>query len=217
MAKDFRIIVLISGRGSNLKSLIEQAQSFKIVGVLSNKPDAPGLEYARAAQLPIYSLDRKKFESLSAMKQALLKQCRDLKPDAVVLAGFMQILEQDFLAAFPQRVINIHPSLLPAYPGVDTHARVLAAKESEHGCSVHIVDGGVDTGPLIAQARCKCLPDDDVSSLSSRVLALEHRLFPWVINNIGSGEIDLNNGKPNFSAVATQQAQDQGFTIFKHS
>lgn len=215
MPKDFRIIVLISGRGSNLKSLIDQAQTFNIVGVLSNKPEAPGLQYARAANLPIYVVDRKKFETLALMKQELLRQCQLLKPDLVVLAGFMQILEAEFLAAFPNRVINIHPSLLPAYPGVDTHARVLAAKEDTHGCSVHIVDGGIDTGPLLAQASCKCVPTDDITSLSTRVLALEHKLLPWVINSIAKGEIELGDGVPRYSSAAREHARKNSFLVFE--
>lgn len=217
MPKDFRIIVLISGRGSNLKSLIEQAQTFNIVGVLSNKPEAPGLDYARRANLPIFAFDRKQFDSIAEMKQALLKQCIELKPDLVVLAGFMQIVEPDFLAAFPSRVINIHPSLLPAYPGIDTHARVLAAKEGRHGCSVHIVDGGIDTGPLLAQAACDCLPSDDLATLSNRVLALEHKLLPWVVNSVASGDIDPAAGIPRYSATARAQARENDFVIFEQN
>ncbi len=215
MPKDFRIIVLISGRGSNLKSLIEEAQTFNIVGVLSNKPEAPGLDYARRANLPVFVFDRKQFESLQGTKQALLQKCRELQPDLVVLAGFMQILGADFLSAFPNRVINIHHSMLPAYPGVDTHARALAAKEATHGCSVHIVDGGIDTGPLVAQASCECSPSDDVASLSARVLALEHKLLPWVVNRIASGDIEISAGQPSYSTTARHEAQKNSFAIFE--
>jgi phosphoribosylglycinamide formyltransferase-1 len=214
MAKDFRIIVLISGRGSNLKSLIQQCESFKIVGVLSNKPEAPGLAHAKAANIPCFSFDRKHYESLPEMKAKLLKQCQELKPDLVVLAGFMQILDEQFIAAFPARIVNIHPSLLPNYPGVDTHARALKAHEKIHGCSVHIVDRGIDTGQLIAQASCECRESDDVDSLSARVLELEHKLYPWVVNNIARSEIKLGHGRPKYSAKAVEDSRTAHFTIF---
>lgn len=214
MGKDFGIIVLISGRGSNLKSLIDRRESFSILATLSNKPEAPGLEYAQAAGIPIRSFDRRDYPSLPDMKAALLEAAQESKPSLVVLAGFMQIIEPDFLNAFPNKIVNIHPSLLPAYPGIDTHARALAAGEKRHGCSVHLVDAGVDTGTLIAQASCDCLPDDDEASLAARVLKLEHNLFPWVINAIAKEDIILSSGRPRYSVVAKAEAKAQNFTIF---
>ncbi len=214
MAKDFRIIVLISGRGSNLKSLISHQQAFSIVGVLSNKPEALGLDAAKTAGIPCFPFDRASYPSLAAMKTGILAQARLLKPDLVVLAGYMQIIEPEFLAAFPHRVINIHPSLLPAYPGIDTHARALAAKERYHGCSVHVVDAGVDTGSLIAQARCECKSSDDPESLAARVLTIEHRLLPWVVTSIARGDIQLGPSRIQYSPRAREEARLQEFTIF---
>lgn len=212
MPKDFKIIVLISGRGSNLKSLIQQRESFNIAGVLSNKPEAPGLAFAREAGIPTYCFDRKNFASMPELKTELLKQAQALQPDLVVLAGFMLILEPDFIAAFPNKIINIHPSLLPDYPGVDTHARALAAGETTHGCSVHVVDEGVDTGPLIAQASCACGLGDSEQSLGERVLKLEHQLFPWVINSLARGDINL--APTRYSERAQAEARARNFTIF---
>lgn len=214
MPKDFRIIVLISGRGSNLKSLISHQESFSIAGVLSNKAEAPGLAIARAAGVPCYPFNRAEYPDLTAMKSAILRQAQALKPDLLVLAGFMQILEPEFINAFPGKIINIHPSLLPAFPGIDTHARAIAAKEKIHGCTVHVVDAGVDTGPIIAQARCECRESEEVDALAARVLSLEHRLLPWVVTNIARGNITIGkDGLVTFSPPAREEAAMQNFSI----
>lgn len=214
MPKDFRIIVLISGRGSNLKSLIAHQESFSIAGVLSNKPEAAGLAIARAAGVPCYPFNRADYPDLAAMKSTILRQAQALNPDLLVLAGFMQILESEFINAFPGKIINIHPSLLPAFPGIDTHARAIAAKEKIHGCTVHVVDAGVDTGPIIAQASCECREGEEVDALAARVLSLEHRLLPWVVTNIARGNITIGkDGIVTFSPLAREEASMKNFSI----
>lgn len=211
---DLDIVVLISGRGSNLKSLIDKAKSYSIKAVISNKPDAPGLGFAREAAIPAFAFDRRDYGSVKEQKQAIWKKIEELSPGLVALAGFMLIVDAEFIERCSGRIVNIHPSLLPAYPGLDTHRRVLDAKEARHGCSVHYVDGGVDTGPLIAQAQCDCSEGDDVEKLSSRVLALEHELYPWAIDAIARKLIWLENGAVKYSPDARLEAAERGFRIF---
>ncbi len=213
MSADFRIVVLISGRGTNLKSLIDGAQHYGIVRVISNKEDAPGLAVATQAGIPNTAYPRSRFSSLDAQKEAILDGTVHESPDLVVLAGFMQIIPPEFITAFPRRIINIHPALLPKFVGLDTHARALAAKETEHGCTVHLVDIGVDTGEILAQARLPIVPGDDAASLGARVLEHEHALYPWVVNTIARGDINLNPTPAIFSSAAEQQGRARGFTL----
>lgn len=213
MKKDFRVVVLISGRGSNLKSLLERAENYSIVGVVSNKPEAPGLEYARSAAIPALALSRKDYGSLADFKQALFEKVASLSPDLVCLAGFMLIVDAPQVERFSGKIINIHPSLLPKFPGLDTHERAIAAKEKEHGCSVHVVSAEVDAGPLIAQAKCEVFPSDTPESLASRVLGFEHRLYPWVVNQVAVGNIALSPTSVLVREEGNNAAQEQGFLI----
>lgn len=210
---NYKIVVLISGRGSNLAALIKDSKYFKIIEVLSNKPEATGLQLAKNSAIPTKSYRRSDFQSLAQMKSAIKDRCFELEPDLVVLAGFMQIIEPDFIAAFPNRILNIHPSLLPAYPGLDTHARVLAAQEKKHGCSVHVVDTGIDTGKIIAQAAVDVAAKDTEETLAAKVLAREHQIYPWVLNNLAIGEIRLLDKQVVFSDSLKQQAKQLGFNI----
>ncbi|NLF25606.1 MAG: phosphoribosylglycinamide formyltransferase [Deltaproteobacteria bacterium] len=191
MKNDFKVLVLISGRGSNLKALIDQAVDFRIIAVLSDEPDAKGLKFADEAGIPkhVFHVGKK------LLKQAILEKCREISPDLIALAGFMRILQPEFVREFYGKLVNIHPSLLPDLPGLNTHKRAIQAGINKHGCTVHYVDNGVDTGPIIAQSSCAVTPDDTEESLSAKVLALEHRLYPWVVNNIARGQIKLKRDK----------------------
>ena len=175
-----RVAVLISGRGSNLQALIEAEQdSYEVVLVVSNVPGASGLERAREAGVEVLALDHKPYgknrEAFERDLDALLVQHN---VEIVALAGFMRVLTPFFVRAWQNRLVNIHPSLLPKYPGINTHARALAAGDGEHGCSVHLVVEEVDSGEILGQTRMSILPGDTPESLANQVLALEHELYP---------------------------------------
>jgi len=178
-----RTAVLISGRGSDMHALVEAARDpaypAEIVVVVSNKLDAPGLERARIAGVPVVGIDHRPFgadrERHERLIQAILAEAG---VQLVALAGYMRVLTPWFVDAWAGRMINIHPSLLPAFPGLHTHRRALEAGVAEHGCSVHWVIDAVDAGPLIGQARVPVLPGDDEELLAARVLAAEHALYP---------------------------------------
>lgn len=208
------VAVLISGRGSNLGALIEQQSHFRIIGVISDTPDAQGLELARLAGLTTLILDPRDYPSKSDFHTALLRALQELSPDLVVLAGFMRILQPPTINAFQNRLINIHPSLLPKLPGLHTHSRALASGDQEHGCTVHLVDSGVDTGAILAQAPCPILPTDSEHSLAARVLALEHRLLPWVINALSAGSLQISpHSHPLYHPSLLSEAQRLGFRL----
>jgi phosphoribosylglycinamide formyltransferase-1 len=183
-----RIVVLISGRGSNLQALIEscavgtlRAENVEIASVISNRADAGGLDLAARAGIPTRTLSHKDFATREAFDDALRTIVLESQPDLVVLAGFMRVLTPVFVEAFPGRLINIHPSLLPAFTGLDTHARAIAAGCKFAGCTVHFVTSELDHGPIIAQAVVPILPDDDEAALAARVLVHEHRLLPQAV------------------------------------
>ncbi len=193
------VVVLISGRGSNLQALIEARArdrlAIDIRGVISNVPGAQGLARAGAAGIPNWVVDNRVYPQRAAFDEALAARIDTLRPQLVVLAGFMRILGQDFVARYAGRLINIHPSLLPTFPGLDTHKRALAAGVPEHGTSVHYVSADLDGGPLIAQSRVPVYDGDTESQLAARVLEQEHRLLPEVINGIARGRIRYHRGQ----------------------
>lgn len=213
MKSDFKVIVLISGRGSNLKALLAEAKNYKITNVISNKAKAPGLNYARNEEVPTEVFPVADYPSVREQKRAIYQKIEELNPDLIALAGYMQILETEFVDQFYGRIVNIHPSLLPELAGLDTHKRALEQNLKRHGCSVHFVDKGVDTGPLIAQATCPVLPEDGEESLAARVLTHEHMLYPWVINNLATKDIVFNSRKINFSDKALGEAQSKKFIL----
>lgn len=188
-----RLVVLISGRGSNLGALIEACNHghipARIVGIISNRPDAGGLAYARQHAIPARVLNHRDYPSREAFDAELADAIEAFRPDLVILAGFMRILTPGFVDRFTGRLLNIHPSLLPKYRGLDTHARALADGEDEHGASVHFVTPELDGGPVIMQARVPVLPDDTPESLATRVQRAEHQLYPEVVRRLCSGEI----------------------------
>ena len=191
-----RITVLISGRGSNLSALIDAAHAGVIEGaithVISNRPDAKGLAIAARNGVATAVVDHRAFAARDAFDTALAETIDRGEPDLIVLAGFMRILGSDFVRRYEGRMINIHPSLLPAYPGTDTHRRALADKVARHGCTVHFVTPDVDGGPIIAQADVPVLSGDDPETLAARVLDVEHRLLPAVVADFCAGRIVLD-------------------------
>jgi phosphoribosylglycinamide formyltransferase-1 len=176
-----RVAIVISGRGSNMAALLSAVRAggiaAKIVGVISNRPAAPGLAIAREHGVPALVVDHAAFADRGAFEAGLAHVLDALEPDLVVLAGFMRVLGGDFVARYAGRLLNIHPSLLPAYPGLHTHRRALADGVKVHGCTVHFLTHDVDHGPIVAQAAVAVREDDDEVSLAARVLAAEHRIL----------------------------------------
>jgi phosphoribosylglycinamide formyltransferase-1 len=195
----FSLVVLCSGRGSNLQALIDAAERAElpaeIVAVCSDKPDCPALERARQAGIATCALRQRDFSDRAAFDRALIAEVARFQPDLIVLAGYMRIIDPAVVAPWSARMINIHPSLLPKYPGLHTHARAIAAGDAEHGSSVHFVTAELDGGPVIAQASLPILPDDTPASLAARLLPLEHRLLVATTRGIAEGEIALVGGR----------------------
>jgi|SRR5882672_4717645 len=194
-----RITILISGRGSNMMVLIDAARAGAIQGavtqVISNRPDAAGLDYARRHGIASAVVDHRAFASRALFEAALAETIDRSEPDLVVLAGFMRILGDAFVQRYEGRMLNIHPSLLPAYPGTDTHRRALDDRATRHGCTVHFVTADVDGGPIIAQAEVPVRPGDDPATLAARVLVEEHRLLPKVVGWFCEGRIAVEDGR----------------------
>ena len=174
------IVILISGRGSNMEALLRASLPARIAAVISNRV-ASGLQTAQRHGIPTVMLDHKSFADRAAFDEALAAEIERHSPDLVVLAGFMRVLGDDFVRRFSGRLINIHPSLLPSFAGLDTHGRALRAGVRVHGCTVHFVTPTLDNGPIILQAAVPVLPDDDESSLAARVLEQEHRIYPQAV------------------------------------
>ncbi|HIB97692.1 MAG TPA: phosphoribosylglycinamide formyltransferase [Candidatus Thioglobus sp.] len=192
-----RGVVLISGSGSNLQAIIDQADNIdlNISCVISNNADAYGLTRANNAGIPCHIIDHTQFDSREAFDQAVSETIGQYNPDIVILAGFMRILTEAFVQQYCGKMLNIHPSLLPKFQGLNTHQRAIDANEKEHGVSVHFVTAELDGGPIIAQSRVAVLADDDADSLAKRVLIEEHKLFPKVIHWFTQGRLELSNGK----------------------
>ncbi|MGA7800176.1 MAG: phosphoribosylglycinamide formyltransferase [Gammaproteobacteria bacterium] len=192
-------VALISGRGSNLQALIEQMQAgalpVEIRAVISNRPRAPGLEHARRAGLVTHVLEHLDYPTRESFDNALQALIDRYRPALVVLAGFMRILSPAFVAHYRGRLLNIHPSLLPAYPGLRTHERAVAERAAEHGASVHFVTDELDGGPVIVQAAVPVHPDDDAERLAARVLEQEHRLYPAAVRWFAQGRLQLDGNR----------------------
>ena len=190
------VVVLISGSGSNLQALIDGAAGgelpIRIEAVISNEPDAFGLERARRAGIAAEVVDHRAFDSREAFDQALMAAIDRHQPGLVVLAGFMRILTPAFVHHYAGRLLNIHPSLLPKYQGLHTHRRALEAGDVEHGASVHFVTEELDGGPVILQAKVPVLPGDTPERLAARVLEKEHRIYPLVVKWFAQGRLRLD-------------------------
>lgn len=196
-----KIAVLIGGSGSNLQALIDATQInpnctvlFEIVGVISHNPKAYGLIRAEEAHLNHFAIEPNLYLTKQAFEQAILAILAELKPDLICLAGFMRVLSPEFIQAYPNQIINIHPSLLPKYPGLHTHRQVIANKDTEHGATVHWVNEQLDAGPIIAQKKIAVTQDDTEESLKQKVLKLEHQLYPSVVETIALNHfVQLNH------------------------
>jgi len=187
------VVVLISGRGSNMQAMLEAG--IPVAAVISNRADAAGLAIAAQRGVPTAVVDHRCYASREAFDDALATEIEHYAPRLVALAGFMRILSAGFVARFAGRIVNIHPSLLPQFPGLDTHARALAAGVKRHGCTVHFVTAELDHGPIIAQAAVPVLPGDTEQSLAARVLAQEHLLYPRAIRWFLDGDLVIEGAK----------------------
>lgn len=192
-----RVVLLISGRGSNMRAIVEACQSgivdATVVAVISNNPDAEGLAYAQQQNIDTAVLDHRSFSDRIEFDTSLKKLIDSFRPDWVLLAGFMRIFGNDIVKHFGGRMINIHPSLLPLHPGLNTHAKVLAAGETTHGATVHFVTPELDAGPVIAQSSVPVLPEDTELTLAARVLSTEHELYPQALQLCVNGDARLTD------------------------
>ncbi len=193
-----RVTVLISGNGSNLQTLIDQQARgelpIRLQAVISNRDDAHGLQRATDARIPSLALSHKQYGSRDEYDAALAQAIDSHGTDLLVLAGFMRILTPDFVLRYQGRMLNIHPSLLPAYRGLHTHRRVLEQGDSQHGCSVHFVTPDLDAGPIVLQARVPVGQQDTEETLAARVQAEEHRIYPLAVRWFAQGRLALRNG-----------------------
>jgi len=205
------IVVLISGRGSNLKSIIEAVQSNeipeKISCVISNREAAGGLQYARDAGIPVEVVNDRDFPSRDAFDAELVSRIDQYHPKLVVLAGFMRILGEDFVRHYLGRMINIHPALLPEYPGLHTHERALRDGVDRHGATVHFVTPEVDSGPIIIQRAVQVMPDDTPEKLAARVLEQEHVIYPKAVRWFVEGRLSIHG---NEVLLDGQKSPEQG-------
>jgi phosphoribosylglycinamide formyltransferase-1 len=192
------VVILISGRGSNLNALLNHAKqtgAYQIRAVISNRPLAAGLSLAHSAGLDTSILDHTEYESREAFDAALADLVDHYQPDWVVLAGFMRVLTEGFVNRYFGRLVNIHPSLLPAFPGLNTHQRALDAGVRLHGVTVHLVTPALDYGPIVDQAIVEILPNDTPEVLALRVLQLEHQIYPRALESLVTGQVRFVNGR----------------------
>jgi phosphoribosylglycinamide formyltransferase-1 len=198
MTQQKNIVILISGRGSNMQALVEASAherwNARIAAVISNRPDAAGLAYARERGVPTQVVDHKAFASRSEFEARLREVIDAEQPHIVALAGFMRVLGADFVQHYAGRLVNIHPSLLPAFPGLDTHRRAIEAGCKVAGATVHWVTAEVDHGPILAQAVVPVLPDDTPEVLAERVLRKEHLLYPMAVRWMVDEQLRLDQG-----------------------
>ena len=203
------IVILISGRGSNMESLLAATAAgslpVRVAAVLSNRPEAAGVKTAAAAGIPTRVIDHTLYPDRESFDAALAEAIDAFSPDLVVLAGFMRILSNGFVERYAGRMMNIHPSLLPMFPGLHTHRRALEEGVRIHGCTVHFVTPTLDHGPIIVQAAAPVLDGDDETSLAARVLAQEHRIYPQAVRWFAEGRLRLLDGRVE---VAGRQASD---------
>ena len=195
MQEMYNIVVLISGKGTNLQALIDASHrsSYKISAVISNTAEAIGLNRAKISGIDTYVIEQESFNSKLEFEESLATRISEINPKLIVLAGFMKVLSPQFVRLFRGKIVNIHPSLLPEYPGLNTHQRVLDDKKKIHGVSVHLVTEDLDGGPVIAQDSVYVLPDDTAESLAKRVLEREHIIYPKVVESLAIGKIQLSD------------------------
>lgn len=186
------LVILISGRGSNMEAIVRaRIPGARVAAVISNRPDAPGLAFAREQGIAAEALDHRAFADREAFDAALAGAIDRHEPDLVILAGFMRVLGRAFVEHYAGRMINVHPSLLPSFPGLHTHRRAIESGATLHGATVHFVTNDLDCGPIIIQAAVSLSPDDDETSLAARVLEQEHRIYPQAVRWFVEGRIRL--------------------------
>ena len=206
------VVILISGRGSNMEAIVRaQIPGARIVAVISNRPDAGGLEFAARHGIASQVVDHRAFPSREAFDAALAELIDGFSPDLVVLAGFMRVLTDAFVSRYAGRLLNIHPSLLPSFPGLHTHQRALEAGVRVHGTTVHFVTPTLDCGPIVIQAAVPVLPGDDEASLAARVLRQEHQVYPQAVRWFV--EERLNLGADGRVRVRDEAASPAGWTV----
>ena len=202
MERRLQLVVLISGNGSNLQAIIDRIEAgeldARIAAVISNRPEARGLERARRHGIEAVAMDHRRFDSREAFDRQLRQAIEGYRPDLIVLAGYMRILSPELIEAFQGRMLNIHPSLLPKYPGLNTHQRALDAGDSEHGVSIHVVTPELDAGPVLMQGRLPIEAGDTAETLQHKVHALEHRMYPQVLQWIAEGRMHPDAAAPSF-------------------
>jgi len=197
-----RVAILLSGRGSNFAAIhdaiVRGELDAEIVCVISNRPAAPGIEHARKLGLPAHVADHRAFDSRAAHEAAVLAILEKSRPDFIALAGYMRLLSPAFIAAYPMRIINIHPSLLPAFPGVDAQAQAVAYGVKISGCTVHFVDENLDAGPIIEQRAVEVRADDHASTLAARILEEEHAAYVEALAKLASGNYRVDGRRVIF-------------------
>jgi phosphoribosylglycinamide formyltransferase-1 len=213
----YRVAVLISGSGSNLQAIIDAANSsdttnlgYQICAVISNRPDVKGLERAAKAGIDRVTLDHKLYPTREAFDEVLANTLDGYKPDLIVLAGFMRILSDGFVKQFKGKLINIHPSLLPKYPGLNTHQRALDAGDSHAGCAVHFVSEELDGGPVIIQAQTDITRCNSAVEVAQQVLVLEHKIYPIAVAWFANGRLKIDN---NHSFLDNKQLPASGYIV----
>ncbi|MGI9400248.1 MAG: phosphoribosylglycinamide formyltransferase [Rhizobiaceae bacterium] len=208
-AKRKRVDVLVSGRGTNMEALIEAASDkhfpAMINRVITNNPGAGALEIAARNNIPSIVIDHRDHDDRQSHEEAISKILDEDRPDVVCLAGYMRILSPDFVRRYMGRIINIHPSLLPSFRGIDTHERALSAGVRIHGASVHFVTEKLDEGPVIAQTAVPVLASDTAETLGARVLEQEHRLYPHALRLVSSGAVRMSGGRAVFDATVDEE------------
>lgn len=201
-----KILILISGRGSNLEAIIRAALPAKIAAVISNRADAAGLKFSAQSSIPAQVVDERGFPSREAFEGALADAVDRYSPDLIALAGFMRVLGADFVRRYSGRMVNIHPSLLPAFPGLHTHRRALQEGVKLHGCTVHFVTPQVDHGPIIVQAAVPVRAGDTEAALAARVLRQEHRIYPLAIRWFVEERLVVENGLVRVAGAEADQS-----------
>ena len=195
-----RIVILISGRGSNMQAVLDAKLNAAVTAVVSNDPSAKGLEIARNAGVDTVVVNHRDYADRASFDRSLADTIAAYRPDLIVLAGFMRILTEDFIRRFNGRIMNIHPSLLPAFPGLDTHRRAIDEGVKLNGCTVHFVTPALDHGPIVIQSAVPVLPDDDEERLAARVLEQEHAVYPQAIRWFLDGHLSLEGNRVKLSA-----------------
>jgi len=196
------LVILISGRGSNMEALLEAKLPGRIAAVISNRPDAAGLEVAKRHGIATIVLDQLSYPGRDAFDNALAQEIDTHQPDLIALAGFMRILGDGFVNRYDGKLVNVHPSLLPAFPGLHTHRRALQEGVKIHGCTVHFVTAQMDRGPIIVQAAIQVLPDDNEQTLAARVLQQEHRIYPEAVRWFMEGRLKISADAVEVSSAA---------------